>query len=209
MDNPVRYGFRPSGGKFSSEERCIECVVASAYQAAPGAVNVPLRVGDPVVRVSDGTVALMTAGSAGKCYGVIVGVNQIFDSVLGCTRPSDRVPGGTTYSGIPNQSRVSVALAHANYFEVDCDDAVTATTEAAYQAYRGENADISFTGVLNVGAFPKLDISTHNTTGTLQCNIVDVARTLENRDFSGANVKLKIQFNLVDDNHGLPQTTGV
>jgi len=208
-DNLVRYGFRPFKGQYSSEEKLEEWPVASAYQASPGAVNVPLRVGDAVIRVSDGTVAIAVAGSAGKVYGVIEGIVQVYDAAVGAPVKAKTVPGGTTWTGLVNQTKVLVRPVKGVIFEVDADDATTATTEAAYQAYRGENADISYSTVLNVGAFPKLDISTHATTNTLQLNIVGISPTGDNRDFAGANVKLLVQFNLVDDNHGLPQTTGV
>jgi hypothetical protein len=207
-DNLVRYGFRPFKGKYSSEEKPEEWPVASAYQAAPGGTNVPLRVGDPVARVSDGTVALVAAGSGTDVYGVIVGIVQIYDSAIGAPRPSVNVPGGTTWTGLPNQTKVLVRPVLGCIFEVDSDDIVTATTLAAYQAFRGENADIIYVPVLNVGAFPKLDISTHATTAALQCNIVGISPTCENLDYAGANVKVLIQFNQVDD-AGLPTATGV
>ena len=208
-DNLVRYGFRPFKGQYSSEEKLEEWPVASAYQAAPGAVNVPLRVGDPVSRVSDGTVALTAAGGGARTYGVILGIVQVYDSSIGAPRPSINVPGGTTWSGLVNQTKVLVMPVKGRIFEIDADEATTATTEATYQSYRGENADIIHVPVLNTGAFPKLDISTHNTTNTLQLNIVGVSPTGDNRDFAGLNVKLLVQFNLVDDNHGLPQILGV
>lgn len=207
-DNLVRYGFRPWKGQYSSEEKLEEWPVASAYQAAPGAVNVPLRVGDPVSRVSDGTVALTAAGSSTRTYGVIMGVVQVYDSSIGAPRPSINVPGGTTWSGLVNQTKVLVMPVKGRIFEVDAD-AASIATEALWQATRGANADIVHTPVLNVGAFPRLAVSTINTTNTLQLNIVDISRTCDNRDYAGLYVKLLVQFNLVDDNHGLPQTTGV
>lgn len=208
-DNLARYGFRPFKGKLSAEEKVEIWPVASAYQAAPGSTNVPLRVGDPVARVSDGTVALVTAGSGTKVYGVIVGIERVYDSAIGAPGKNRLVPGGTTWTGLPNQTLVQVAPALGRIFEVDCDDAVTATTEAAYQAFRGENVDIIYVPVLNEGAYPKVDISGHATTNTLQCNIVGISPTQDNRYFDGANVKLLVQFNLVDDNYGAAQITGV
>lgn len=208
-DNLQRYGFRPYKGMHSSRETIEEWPVASGYQASASSVNVPLRVGDPVSRVNDGTVALTAAGSSTKCYGVVVGIVQIYDSAIGAPRPSNLVPGGTTWTGLVNQTKVLVMPAKGAYFEIDCDDATTATTEATYQGYRGENADIAYSGVVNVGAFPRLDISTHATTNSLQLNIVDISRTKDNRYFDGNYVKLVVQFNLLDDNQGAAQLTGV
>jgi hypothetical protein len=208
-DNLQRYGFRPFKGQYSSEEKVEVWPVATAYQAAPGAVNVPLRVGDPVSRVSDGTVALTGAGSAAKTYGVIVGIKQIYDPAIGAVRSAINVPGGTAWTGLANQTQVLVAPVKGRIFEIDCDDAVTATTQAAFQAHRGANCDIAHGAVLNTGAFPRADISTVNTTNTLQLNIVDISPIGDNQFYDGNYVKLLVQFNLVDDNHGLPQTTGV
>lgn len=206
-DNLLRYGFRPFKGMYSSEEKLEEWPVASAYQAAPGAVNVPLRVGDPVSRVSDGTVAL-TAATA-RTYGIIVGVSNVYDAVAGAPGPSRTVPGGTTWSGLVNQTKVLVMPVKGRIFEVDADENTTATLETTYQSYRGENADMIYVPTLNVGAFPKLDISTHAVTNTLQLNIVGISPTRDNVDYAGLNVKLLVQFNLVDDNHGAPQILGV
>jgi hypothetical protein len=207
-DNLQRYGFRPFKGKYASEEKVEIWPVASAYQAAPGTVNVPLRVGDPVARVSDGTVALVAAGSGTDVYGVIVGIERVYDSAVGAPGKNSLVPGGTTWTGLPNQTLVQVAPVLGRIFEVDVDDATTATTEAAYQAFRGENVDIVYGAVLNTGAFPRVDISGHATTAALQCNIVGISPTQDNQDFSGSHVKLLIQFNQVDD-AGLPTATGV
>jgi hypothetical protein len=207
-DNLQRYGFRPFKGKYSSEEKVEIWPVASAYQAAPGATNVPLNVGDPVARVSDGTVALVAAGSGTDVYGVIVGIERVYDAAIGAPGKNKLVPGGTAWTGLPNQTLVQVAPVLGRIFEVDVDEATTATTEATYQSYRGENADIIYVPVLNTAANPRLDISTHNTTAALQCNIVGISPTQDNQDFAGLWVKLLIQFNQVDD-AGLPTATGV
>lgn len=207
-DNLQRYGFRPFKGQYSSEEK-VECwPVATTYQATASAVNVPLRVGDPVKRVSDGTVAL-AAASTDKTYGVIVGIKQVYDSSIGAVRPAINVPGGTAWTGLANQTQVLVMPVKGRIFEIDGDDATTATTQAAHQAFRGENADFVYSGVVSSGAFPRLDSSTHATTGTLQLNIVDISPTGDNLYYDGNYVKYLVQFNLVDDNHGLPQTTGI
>jgi hypothetical protein len=84
-------------------------------------------------------------------------------------------------------------------FEVDCDDATTFTTLAAYQDAIGENADISYSGIVGVGAFPKLDISTNNTTNTLQMRILGISDTAENQDYAGANVKVYVTANLTSE----------
>ncbi len=79
-------------------------------------------------------------------------------------------------------------------FEIDVDDVVTATTEAGYMAFVGENCDHRLTA----GSEPKsnclLDISTHVTT-TAQWRIVGVSPIVSNADFSGAYVRMLVTVN--------------
>jgi hypothetical protein len=201
MDNVAIYGFRPYQGRYSADAPIVPKFVATTYQAAPGAVNVDLNIGDPVIRVSDGSVAIAVAGATNPVYGIIVGVPRVWDAGLGAVRPSDRVPGGTAWTSIDRQTQVLVRLAQGTLWEVDVDDAVSATTLAGYQAFIGENVNIIYSASATTGkASPKVDISGHATTNTFQCNIVDVSPSLMNQDFAGANVKLIVQFQLIDEN---------
>jgi hypothetical protein len=88
-------------------------------------------------------------------------------------------------------------------WEIDCDDAVTATTEAAYQLTGGANADHRLHGAAGAaaesGAKPRLDISTVNTTNTLIWRIIGISPTQNNRDYSGNYVKLLVVANLAQD----------
>jgi hypothetical protein len=201
VDNPAIYGLRPYVGRYSSDNPVVQKFVATAYQAAPGAVNVDLNIGDPVIRVSDGSVAIAAAGATNPIFGVIVGVRQVWDAGLGAVRPSDKVPGGTVWASIDRQTQVLVRLAQGTLWEVDVDDAVTATTLAGYQAFIGENVNLIYSASATTGkASPRVDISGHATTNTFQFNIVDVSPTANNMDFAGANVKLIVQVNLPDEN---------
>jgi hypothetical protein len=198
MDNLARYGFRFCKGRSAPHLVPEKKKVASAYQASTGVVNVPLRIGDPVQLVSTGTVALLVVGS-GVPYGVVVGIQPYWDGtkmVFG-----DRLPGATTpgTTVVDRFSYVMVMPFLGAVFEVDCDDATTFTTLAAYQDAIGENADISYSGIVSVGAFPKLDISTNNTTNTLQMRILGISDTAENQDYAGANVKVYVTANLTSE----------
>lgn len=201
MDNVSLYGFRPHAGRFSSVEAAVQKFVATAYQAAPGGTNVDLNIGDPVIRVSDGSVAIAVAGATNPVYGIIVGVVGVWDAGLGAMRPSDKVPGATTWSSIDRQTKVLVLPVQGRYWEVDVDDNTTATTLAGYQAFIGENVNLIYNASATTGkAAARVDISAHATTNTFQCNIADVSPSMMNQDFSGANVKLIVQFNLPDEN---------
>lgn len=205
-DNRAGYGFRPARGRFAPSVVPERRKVASAYQAAPGAVNCDLNIGDPVSLVSDGTVALSGAGGGAGVYGVIVGIEIYHDGTkkIPC---ANKLPGGTSYSIADNTAYVLVVPVSGIEFEADCDDAATATTKAAYEAFIGENCDISYTGSSTTKrANPRIDISTHNTTNTLQFRITGIGETQENQDFSGAYVKLRGVFNVVQDVVGASAT---
>lgn len=201
MDNVAIYGLRPATGKYCCDEVTLQKFVASAYQAAPGGTNVDLNVGDPVIRVSDGSVAIAVAGATNPIHGIVASVVRIWDAGLGAMRPSDKVPGATTWATIDRQTLITVYPVLGRYFEVDVDDAVTATTLAGYQAFIGENVNLIYSASATTGkATPKVDISAHATTNTFQFSIVDVSPSVMNQDFAGANVKLIVQVNLPDDN---------
>lgn len=201
MDNIAIYGIRPATGKWSSDPVLRPAFVATAYQAAPGGTNVDLNIGDPIARVSDGSVALATAGATNPILGVIAQVLPCWDSGLGAMRYTDRLPGGTVWgTNVERMSRVLFWPAMGRYFEVDVDDAVTATTELGYRALIGQNVNLIYSAVsAERKAYPKVDISLNNTTNTFQFNIVDLAPN-NNVDYSGANVKLIVSINLPDEN---------
>jgi hypothetical protein len=197
-DNPALYGLRWKQSRFGSGTPNIEYYpVASAYQWAPGGVSVDLNVGDPVKKVNDGTVAGVAAGDA--TFGIVATIAPYFNGTAMVRGKS--LPGGTTYgSNLERQSFVGIILCVGNIFEVVCDDAVTATTQAAYTAFIGENTDISINQVSgSTLATPKLDISLHETGGATKVwRIVGLSKT-PNIDYSGANVPLLVTGNLVQE----------
>lgn len=203
-DNAIMYGFRwqrSRGGTNLVPERVR---VASAYQASPGGISVDLRPGDPVKKVSDGTVALVAVGD--PTFGIVVGIGPYFDGTR--MRPGGvSLPGGTAYGTLlERQSIIYIVPVAGEVFEIDCDDNVTATTEATFNSYIGENCDITLNAVAgSTYANPRLDISTHNTTATLDWRIVDIARFPN--DFTGNYVKLLVTANTVQQ--APIQATGV
>ncbi len=193
-DNPAFYGFQWVKSRTGSGIPVLEVnSVASAYQAAPGGVNVDLNIGDPVKKVNDGTVALAAAGDA--IFGIVHHIYPYWDGTKKV--PGNRLPGGTTYgTNQDRESRIAIALFADNIFKVVADDSATATTLLAYRALVGENADITINQVSgDTHAYPKLDISDHKT-ATAQCRIVDVGYDV-GIDYSGANVPILVTGNEV------------
>lgn len=163
--------------------------------------------GDPLKLVNDGTVIYAAAGD--NVYAVADGVENYFDGAV--NRRGTYLPASTAWGTVrERRSQVRCILARDALFEVDCDDAVTATSEASYEALINENCN-SHTGAggsttTGLSSYV-LDISTHTTnTGTSQWRIVDIARNV-NQDFASTYVKLIVEANLSDE----PQysTTGV
>lgn len=210
-DNVVRYGFRPASpnawgtGLFIPKVEIV--ATATSFDVSGGLQNAALRQGDVVTKVSTGGVTLCGGAENGQTpvfpYGVVAAALPYYDSTIGVSgamRPSFSLPSDIAWgTNLARQSKLMVIpFLPGQIWEVDSDDAVTATTEAAYQAFIGENVSIINTAAASVTppyAAPKVDISSHATTASLFFNIAGISPTLDNVDFAGANVKLLIRFN--------------
>jgi hypothetical protein len=214
-DNRQSYGLRWSvaanGGRPQPNPMEVIVATGASFDINGGASNVALGVGDVVRSLSTGGVGLCDgaegAGGALSPRYVVVGVGPYWDGtkmVKGTTLPSDTAWGTI----LERQSTLLVVPVTAGVWEVDCDDATSATTKAAYQAFIGEHANIRHdVTATNTRPTPRLDISTHNTTDTLVWNIVGVSPTLDNQDFAGNYVKMLIYPNIVQ--LGFAGITGV
>jgi hypothetical protein len=193
-DNTYNYGFRwhsnLSGG---DQPKPIRYRLASAYSAAPGGVQVGIRPGDVVKPATDGTVELAVAGDA-TIAGVVSHVGPFYNSALAEMDISDHIPYGQgAYStNLDRETYVYVIPAFGTVFQAMCDDATTATTQAAYTAFIGENADLINAAVTGY-AHPLLDISTHATTAA-QFRIMDFLKR-PGVDFTGNYVPFLVTVN--------------
>jgi hypothetical protein len=200
MDNIAKYGFRWWSGNPFPQPAPVVCIVATSasFDVSGGVSNVALRKGDPVTDVSTGGVTLCAgfeaSGTGVRVFGIVDAVLPYWDAAQNMRVPGNALPSDIAWVGLENQSKLLVIPAEAGIWEVDVDDAVTATTEAAYQAFIGENCDHTLAGALTTFANPRLDIAQHVTT-TAQWRIVGVSPSADNRDFSGANVKLLVRVN--------------
>lgn len=198
-NNVAKYGFRYKGNLEGGQApRPIEYTVATTYHAQVSATDVDLNIGDPVQLSTDGTVVLASGATTGRFLGVIVSINNARVDSNGYSRPAARLPAGTTWSTEDTRSKVGVIPFGRNFWEIDVDDNVTATTLAAYRLLINENCDLSYTldttNSLKPKATPRLDISTH-VTSTADFRIIDISHTAENQDFSGTGVKLIVMVN--------------
>lgn len=205
VDNRPGYGFRWAREWNGCDvPKPITCLVATgtAFNVNAGAQGVGLGKGDLVTwNSTTGTVTLCDGSEGGSGtvapLGVIVGVAPYWDATKSKMVFGEVLPSATAWGTVQaRRSELYVVPVTAGLWEVDCDDAVTATTEAAYQAFVGENLDHINAGASGqTRAYPKLDISGHATTDSLKWRIVGISKTRDNKDFSGANVKLIVQAN--------------
>lgn len=209
-DNVSKYGFRLVQNASAHVNPIMKIVAtAESFDVSGGLQNAALGAGDVVKLLSTGGVTLAAGNETtpDNPYGVIVGVLPYYDSSIGLAgamRPSNVLPSDIAWgTNLSRQSKlIVVPFMPGQLWEVDVDDSSTATTEAAYQAFIGENVSMINTAAANTvppRVAPKIDISTHATTATLCFTIAGISPTMENVDFSGANVKLLITPNIAQD----------
>lgn len=161
MANVLKSGYRVVGTLSGSPlPKVMTRPVANNYGTALGIYDV-------VAQTTDGTLIVGAAATAGAIIGVAIGFSYVSQ---GKRILSNYLPASTTFSpttvGSLNESLCQfIPLTPDVVCEVQCDDATTATTIAAYNALVGENCDItagtpnSTTGISG----QLLDISTHGT----------------------------------------------
>lgn len=202
-DNPIRYGMRPVKGRYGHDfpvERAW-CATSASFDVNGGAANVYLGEGDVLLQQSTGAVTL-AIGAEGTdsttILGVCCGIKQYYDTAMGVmTAKGPGIPSDLAWgTNLDRQSQLYYIPIESAIWAIQCDDATTATTEAAYQAFIGENCRFINTGATGeTRARPRLDISTHATTNTFPFKIVGVSTTAGNQDFAGNYVELYVISN--------------
>lgn len=190
MPNRALGGFKYRGNREAPtavEPRIEIYPVASAYATV-------LYWGDPVKLAADGT--LQAAAPGDRVIGVFVGAERYWTGTE--IKKGTSLPVSTWGTNLERQSLARVIRAKGNIFEVDCDDGVTATTQAGYEAFINENCEWATGTAIDQYSGAVLDISTHATTGTLSCRIVEVPNKTQ-QDFAASRVKVYIEFNLTQD----------
>ena len=212
MANQNSGGFRlwgtMSGGQGASPAAFVS-ELANNYGTA-------INKGDPIIPVSDGTVAIAAVNST-NLLGVVTGCNYVIN---GKPTPSDFVPASTTFSpttvGSPNASRVQwIPFTADTIWEIDGATAAQ-TTLAANLGLIGNNAPFTFNSltastVLGVSV-ACLDLASAVTTAQ-QFRIISIpGYTLEglqlvDQDFTSA----RFRFLVVCNQGFLPSytTTGI
>jgi len=203
-DNAVRYGFRwarSRGGSGNADVQEAWVATAASFDVNGGASNVVLGEGDPLVQLSDGSVTLAVGSEttdSTTILGICVGVKQYYDTNRGVmTAMGPGVPSDLAWgTNLARQTRIYYIPVEQAVWAVQVDDNSTATTQAAYEAFIGENCRMILTGASGDNrARPKLDISTHATTNTFPFKIVGLGQTAQNQDYSGNNVELLVISN--------------
>lgn len=197
-DNVHKYGFRWYSGNPSPMPAPIKMTVATGQDHQDDtSTSVLIRPGDPIKLVSTGgaNIALTT----NSVYGICVGIGPVWDGTAMSFRRT--FPNQNSWGTVEGRRPwIYVVPAKAGIWEIDVDDSTTATTYAGYVAFINENTEHTVPGSATIDpagrvADPKLDISLHATTAGLGWRIVGISDTVENKDFSGANVKLLVTVN--------------
>lgn len=200
-DNTPLYGFRWArewnGTATPSTVRMTIATATTFDVNSSGTAN--LNPGDPVELTSGGGVDLCDGAEAtpGLAFGIVAGFEPYYNATTGLMTPARALPSAVAWGTVESRRTwVHVIPTEKAYWEIDVDDAVTATTFADYVAFIGENADHVLTlSSDGLSVNPRLDISGHATSATLGWRIVGVSRTKYNKDFAGAYVKLIVQAN--------------
>lgn len=210
MDNLRRYGLRYVRSLLNQEgSPAIEYgYIASgqAFNVASGAQGVTLRVGDIVNKGANQTFTLGVGAETTPTapYGVVVNVGPHWDAALGRMVPADGVPSGNVWgTNIDRRQEIGVIRLDGNEFEIDANDIVN-QSEADYQGHVTMNFSFKNMGASGEPyAYPMLHMTSVNTSNALFLRCTGISSTIENRDFTGAYVKMLVTGNIA------PSTTGL
>lgn len=201
MANPSpRYGFwwaDDQGAQPTPEE--YQVATAKDFNINGSSVDMNLNIGDQVTLLSTGYLDIAegseaSGGTADTVLGIVVGVRWYWDVARQRMVPASKLPSGIAWGTIFHRaSVVQVIPATLGQWYVQCDDAVTATTEAAYMALRGECCDavLSAADTTGLNLRTLLDISTHAATG--QWQLVSFPKSPWNSDFSATRVTARVR----------------
>ena len=131
------------------------CQVATTYGTA-------IFCGDPVKKVSDGSVAISAAGD--PVYGIVTGVHYL--TTAGVYVDKNYVPASIAYTADRTRTIVDVIVAYPGIRFRACSNASIASVATA-RTYVDENVDHVATAAGNTGTGRsgyELAMSTHNTT---------------------------------------------
>jgi hypothetical protein len=166
--------------------------------------------GDPLIILSDGTVAVAPAVSS-PVYAIADGAEQYWDGTA--IRRGNYLPASTSWGTVrERRSVVRCIPVRDAVFEADADDATSLTTETAYEGAIGNNVShaAGSGGSTSSGLSSySLDISTTATTQGVVWRIIGISSTAENQDFTGTGVKLLVEANVSDEPQFNGGTTGV
>lgn len=186
ITNRSRYGFRFAGAINGGQPP-----PSRLMHIATGYAN-RIRIGDPVIRVADGSIEIAAEGDV-NTYGIVIGGGYYWDGSNHI--PAKFVPGGTAWGTVWNRrSLLMVMPAKGCYWEIDVDDQVN-TTHATYAALMGGNVDHNIANTGDNDATPTIDVSTIKATAEQWRVEFAPAPTLENEDLAGANVKIWVSIN--------------
>lgn len=217
MANARVYGFRwaqNANGMSQPKPELMDVASGQNFLVSGDATNLNLNVGDPVALQASGFITLAGGNENGQtsqaAWGVVVGFGPVgFWNGTRMVRQNFLQSGCNYGAGFVDRiSQVLVVPFSAGVWEIDVDDNVTATTQATYQAFVGENCDhrlasnsIGFVSA-QLAANPVLNIASHAAaTTTLSMRIRGISKNFANQDLSQTFVKLLVSVNKGQENY--------
>lgn len=207
-DNVHKYGFRWwTGNKGQMPALEWHTVATGQDHQDDSSTSILIRPGDPLKLVSTGGVNVAKADE--KVYGICMAIGPVWDGTAMVKRRT--FPNQNAWGTVEERRPwIGLVPATAGIWEIDVDEATTFTTYAGYIDAIGENCEHVCPGSATVDpagrvANPMLDISDNATTAAHGWRIVGISPTKENRDFSGAYVKLLVKVNDSEE-AGMPAT---
>jgi len=199
ITNQEIHGFRWKAytNSVDSSPRIVRAPVATGYQAQVAATyNVALSPGDPLQRLSDGSVILCpgTEGTPGIIFGVLHDVKPYWDGTR--MQFGSYLPGGTAWgTNEARRSWVGLIPAFGALFEIDVTVPGANDTVGEFIGLIENNADHILTAVVaGVQSKPKINFTSVGTDAE-QWRVKDISRSAHMRDYAGANVKVLVTAN--------------
>lgn len=208
MANLYRPGFRWVGSMYAGANAAPPIIwgaVADDYDGDLGGANMDLCIGMPVRYANTGTFTSADAGAT--IFGIICAIGAFYDPNLGQMRYGNTLPNQTSYDTLyERESRIGVIPVQGQLFRVQCDDATSATTYAAYRTLVGNNGDHVYVSGSAPAGKVLLDISdvVATATSTAQWR-VEAVPDRDSQDFASTYVDLIVSCNEMQRN----STTGI
>jgi len=177
--------------------------VATGYDGDLGGADIHLMVGMAVRMENTGTFSIAATGAT--IFGVVVGILPYYASADGYMKFGNYLPNQTAYgTNYSRESQLIIIPVENQIFKINCDDATSATTYAAYRTLIGNNGDHIMASAPSPTMLLDISDVVATAANTAQWRVEDVCDQ-DLQDFASNYVELLVSCNEMQRN----STTGV